>query len=478
MKTPEQILDRHVGRPLDAALEIVRRFGTGGAVDHAAMTWMARTSDAQAWLKFHYPGSSERDRFAAAVQLAEVATRAVPPFDTWVARIARLRPQWGVPRSGAQRPPMATDYDTPVLSLVLALWPIRKDPERLPETVEALRTRGRIPLHDAWDAAVALHDYPDIAFGLLGPPRYQPPPDGWCYGCREHPRGDRDDCRAHLDLVRVRRLNGQEQDARDAEVLAAIPPEAFLREESLPSCMVEWIAAGSEPPPGLWGTVDAVLGTPDAPEWGVAVAYLCADPKRHERALSALVSSVESSEDPAWSLKLLTKPANRALTGRGYFFGPGWGRDVRARKLLPLSRALLLRAVWPTTTWLELLKPRALWDDRPLDLHPDDDHERAFVAQQEVLAEGLLSWVLDADCGLRTRELALDALERLSPRGDGSWARALSKVQEPPRLARRARDVQKAMTEARGRTSDVELAIIDSLEIFLGSAFQPEGREP
>ena len=60
----------------------------------------------------------------------------------------------------------------------------------------------------------------------------------------------------------------------------------------------------------------------------------------------------------------------------------------------------------------------------------------------------------------------MDGLERLSPKGDGSWARALGKLKDEPVLAARARKVRQALKRNRG-LDDAELAIQDALELFL-----------
>jgi len=458
MKTPEQVLNHHEGKPLQAADELVRRFGESDP--SVARFWIDRVSGAQPYWDFDRI-SRDDARMRAAAQLVVLASQGTQPFEAWAQRITSTQPMWPDATARNATVTMVPVTDPHLLSLLLALWPHRADPLRLPDAVDRLRIM--IPPADAWACAMALFDYPDIAFALLGPPRYEPPPEGWCYGCPEHPRGDYH-CGAHLALVARRRGRKELHDWREDAVLAAIPDTAFLLEPSMPRAIIEWIASGA--PLGRWAPVEDALLRPETPEWTIAVACLCADPNQQARAVELLRIEVESAEDPNAVLLRLTKDPTKAFLGRGLFFGRGWGRDDRPRKLCPLSRALLLRGAWPVAVWTKLLKPPVFWGERPLDMHPDGDAERAIVAQQEVLAEGFLSLILDPTQPVQVRQTALDALERLSPRGNGSWARALSKVKDPPELKARAREVQRSLADERGRTTDAELAISDALEIF------------
>ena len=466
MRTPDEVMARHGDNLLDAAVELARRFEGTESFEAAAELWLARASDTGQFLAPGKAHSIDDPALAAATKLVLTATRGMEPFRTWVERATSEQKLMGKWRPDDARPPVGVAYSGPVLSLVVLLWPLRDRLSELPDQVARLRAERIIPVCDAWSAACDLCDYADLAFALLDGPTVKVSSD-----CDRTPRANTNWER--LALVFERRLKKLEPDDREQAILASVAPEEFLSETFSPALMLAWLAEGVPVPPGFWPGVRAA-SRGDTRQRLLAIRYLCADPDQQPRAVEWLAFAVDKAPSPGDMLSAL---ADRlGLFGRGAFFGRGWPREERSRKLVPLSRALLLRGAWPSKAWSTLLRPPFGWD-YPKNRHPAQDEERALVAQQEVLAEALLSFIRDAEAPELVRHRGLDALERLCPGGDGSWARALSTVKHPPQLARRAREVQKALRDSRGARMDVELAIVDAVEIFLGKLVegQPGG---
>ncbi len=466
MRTPDEVMARHGENLLDAAVELARRFEETTSFQAAAELWLARASDTGRFLAPGKADSIDDPALAAATKLVRAATRGTEPFGTWVERATSERKLMWKWRPDDAQPPVGVAYSGPVLSLVVLLWPLRDRLSELPEQVARLRAEQIIPAHDAWSAACDLCDYADLAFALLDGPTVEGPSD-----CDRTPRANTKWER--LALVFERRVKKLEPDDREQAILDSVTPEEFFMDTFNPVLMLAWLAEGVPVPPGFWPGVRAA-SRGDTRQRLLALRYLCADPDQQPRAVEWLAFAVDKAPSPGDVLSAL---ADRLGTfGRGTFFGPGWGRAQRPLKLVPLSRALLLRGCWPSKAWSTLLRPPFLWDP-PANLHPAQDEDRALIAQQEILAEALLSFIRDAEAPELVRHRGLDALERLCPGGDGSWARALSTVKQPPQLGRRAREVQKALRDSRGARMDVELAIVDAVEIFLGKLVerQPGG---
>ena len=445
MKTVDDVLLLHAGAPVDASIELVRRF-KGAELRAAADAWCARFSSEAPRLS-RFDVLDRAGRHEAFYVLVELATSDQEPLHSWVLR-ARTTEESGGTKGAAS-------YDTAVLSAVLFLWPHRARVGAFDGLLKEWAAG-----QDDWevaDVARALWDYPDLAFGMLGPPMYRAPPEGWCYGCGQHPRKLLDTCAPHVDVVR-RRRQAKLRTPQDDAVLEAIPGVALVRDPILVSRMVRWLWDGIEVPQPLWSAAEVSL-TGSWEDWSGAVRLMCASFAHRDRAVHLLATATSMTPDPTAALS----GVSNARRDRGVFVGPGWGRDARARRLAPLSRALLERGVWPTKTWLLSLED----DDHA---HETSREEHAHEWVREILADGLLAIARDVGASLTSRFRALDALERLMPGGHGGVAKALSSIESPPELQERARAVQRAFRAQRDGTLDAELAVADACEIFFASA--------
>ena len=440
MKTVANVLACHESAA-PAAKELCRRFTEADDRRAAALAWCEHFGAATPWPSL---GDHPSERaLASAHELLRLATAGYEPLSTWTGRAESKFWARGIGRE-------ATSHDATLLEFLLGLWPLRSCQGDWPVTFD--RWKQQAGMHDVWHVACDLADYPDLAFRLLGPLSYAPP-DGPCFGCGRHPRDPMTSGYAHFSVVVERAIAGCPPDPRDAEITQAIPPMAFFEEPELVRQLHRWFGSDRSVSPLIVEALELALQGPFAAS---AAALLCHRPDTRSRGVAGLADAVRAAPDLASVLRPVT--GDWILQG-GLFRGRGWGRKDRPRVLLPLTRALLQRGEWPAKTWCDLLHHEPVTG-------PDHLEDRAFDLQREVLAEGLLAVALDTTEPDAVRARALDGLERLSPKGDGSWARALGKLKDEPVLAARARKVRQALKRNRG-LDDAELAIQDALELFL-----------
>jgi len=450
---PAEIIEKRGSNAGEAAVELVRRYLDTERMDEAARLWCDRFGGKN--YDFGRGGGEPHSTARCVYELLAVAARDHVLLGKWV---LRCRDAESTKRNG----PGGEAYRSHLLSALIKLWPSRDRGEQYPDVLREWAAAQSNYL-DVVEVAEEFWDCPGLAYGMLGPIWYVAP-HGSCYGCAQHHRDPRDSGFGHLRVLARRRLERAVPVPEDDYVLQALPRHALLREPLLRLTLHAWLREGSEGPTELWEAVHQALqiGSPDSSN---ALAFLlCGPPEKQDLGLSFFLLSIRGSAEPANAFGF------GGFEGRihllGVFTGPGWGRARRPRRLLEISRALLERGVWPMKAWVDYVDEQRHDPDSP----EAERLEKRFEFVREILAEGLLSFAVDEQAPEEQRRRALDAIERLQPGGDGSWLRALPKVQSPPSLKSRARDVQRNVAAARGRPTDAELAIEDATEAFFGAA--------
>lgn len=460
MRTAEDVLAKHGSAVLPAALELARRFQDDDTRLAAAAAWCDHVSsvDSASW---EDSGHSYRDKeWEAAHELCAAAMGGHPVLGEWVQRAVRHIYMHGLMRREVR-------YSQPLIAALLTVWPDRATPLRFPELLEAWARRA--DQYERGDVAAALYDFPDVAFRILGP-LHGGDEEPACFGCDKHERRFGSRWCSHLDVVRLRRLHALPRDEREAAVLSAIPSSAYLDNTLLVLAARRWLRCGLNPPPTLAYAVEHARDLEPASEpWGAAVALLCSHRDWHEEGVRRLSEAVRASNSPKGILPSVAVTDVPRFGHEGLFVGRGWGKKERRKKLLPLVRAMLDRGCWSKGAWQASL---AIADEEAFDAGKavPDEPEAVLKRQQELLAEGLLDVALDGGCVAPRRRRALDALEVLAPGGDGSWVRALSKIESPPDLCRHANDVQRRLSQRRGAYTDPEFAIDDALDIMFAAS--------
>ena len=452
MTAVEKILHKHADDAVAAAVEVGKRYLDSDKLTDAAVAWCDFFADTSAVLS---KSSSRSDEEGAAVySLLKQVLGTVPILKGWVAKCESNTEANGEPRRC---------FNGPLMDLLLALSGHRKHLDGLEVSVENwARARS---LWTRFEVALELRAEAEFAFRLLGPVAYRPTTLE-CFGCTQHPRPPGDDGMAHLWLLHERRKAGCEPHDRDAAVWDELPVAALVEEPELLEVLRRWLNYGFEPPSKLEPELRSVLST-EAPthRWQNAVTLLCSYPDAvfRESAVAALASRIDVAPDPAGEWQLFFD-GRTGLRRRGLFTGNNWGRKKRSRQLLPLTRAFLRRRVWPSEPWAKALSPMMGCGSAD-----DDCGER----QREVLAEGLLDVAKSDVYPVPQRTLALEAIGALRPHGNGSWARALDKVKEPPALVELAKGVQRSIGKRRPFNLDPQLAISRACEIFFDTAAEP-----
>jgi hypothetical protein len=441
MKTIDQVLE-DVPDHLAAADELVRRFSSDdSALREAAQRWIDRASKAGEAAPLV---NGEERAVRHAHRLVEQATTGTEPLHDWALRARRKRYRWGL---GDSR----EEYDLALLNVAIWVWPHRMEKAAWPVRLEAwgrlvaqpcsnCTARGQrcaSGAHAPLQAALALADYPDLAYRMVAP-------------AMADRRLAGDALAVCLALERMARPGLVEP--RDQECIDDFGARRIMSDLlSLPA-LLRVVREGKRELSWLWSSVETALGIED--EWPVAVAILCADRQHQDRAVAVLASAVQGSADPLAPLERAIRGRPLTLSGIALLTGPGWGRERLASKLKPLTRALVARRVWPVDLIREALPPQAA----------DAEHaDQAFETMRDVLAEACLSIARDSSEALAPRELALDALERLSPRNE-SFVRALSKLKDVGSIWDRARRAQKGLQC--GEEVDAELAVADACEML------------
>jgi hypothetical protein len=450
MKTPKEILAKHAEDAVAAAMEFRGRGFEGQRLTDAAIAWCDHFSGRPGVLGAK-PFGAEND--AAVWSVLAAAFEAQPPLADWVAAAREERE--------AAAGDATYSYNWSLMNLLLVLWEHRGSVAALRHVAETWASLQSCA--DRFEAARGLAAYPLLAYGLIGPLEYRATSLP-CFGCTKHPRPVGDDGAPHLWLLYRRRTMGCEPHGLDDEVLERIPAGALVEEPGLTAVMMLWLNGELEPPTTLGPQLlAAISGRARGPTWRNAIGLLCGypDDRSHEHAVDAITRMVAQARDPAREWRELFEGAAGMLR-YGLFTGARWGRKIRREKLLPLARAFLDRGVWPAGAWTSALRPR-------LGAAPPESDGDVGERQREVLAEGLLAIAKDDAEPEWRRRLALRAIGELRPGGDGSHARALSKVHGPATVTAEARRVQRRLRERTDRV-DAELAIEDACALFFGEA--------
>jgi hypothetical protein len=462
MSSIEEVLAKDLGW-IATADELVRRFGQDhDRLREAAALWIEQAAASGVPEPLD---SSSNERLKSAYLLVEQATVGSQPLHEWARRARRTRFYWGSGRWGVI-------YDASLLNIVVWLWPHRAASER--ERLDQLARWGASVAQPcsrhlaqgtpcdggglpALLGALALSDFPDLAYAVVAPVEADP----------------RLSASGFSAAVALRRLSlPGPLDARDEQALRGFGVQNALTNRTTLHTFLEFAGESRHEMAWLWSEVRAALEVPVA--WGGAIAGLCASPRHQEQAISLLAAAMRDGVDPVEPLRR----ACHALPplGKDLFDGPGWGRDKFAKKLRPLTRALVDRGVWPIdvlkkclprrppeptkpTTTANASEPIEPWTERK-----QDGVEQKFERMRAMLAEAMLQIGLDDTEQTERRLKALDSLERLSPE-DQSFRQALSKLQHADELvARRARAVQRELDRA--KHADAELAVLDACEIL------------
>jgi hypothetical protein len=447
MKTIEDVL-AGVDDPLQAAHEIDRRFSKDhSAQREAAMQWIEFVSRDRR----PFPLGEERRTSnylpleRSAHRLIEQATTGQEPLHGWATK-AHTTEWWrGIEKE-------QDVYDVTLLNIIVWLWPHRGNPLSWPERMAEWSQHAAKPRR-GWlgdfqsrrdDAVPVLHGalalaaHPDVAYPMVK-------------ALKGDTRLATDDYEVAVGLRRM--ASPEDADPRDEFTVREFGVRRLLREAGSGLAWGElrgFARKGRRDAAWLWADVDAALEVPA--EWAAGVSLLLASTLRQHRGVRLLAEAVIAGEDPVAPISRVEAHVPFPDT---LFEGPGWGRDVFARKLQPLSRALVGRRVWP----LDAL--RACFPSPPTDDNREDD---AFERMRELLSEACLGVALDDGVERTERVRSLDALERLAPRGD-SYVKALSKLKgEDARIWDAARNAQRAIEQR--YTSDSELAVRDACEIL------------
>jgi hypothetical protein len=444
MKTPDEIIERYAGNRWKAAIEIARRFGERSEFVAAARRWCevcAADTSAQDYREFG-------DAAEACFRILDAVCPADAPFRLhWMNRARET-----VTINGATKQRAIAG----VVSALVALWPHRESFDRFEAVLAKWATQSSMWARG--DLAVAFCDRPELVHLVLGPAKYSPRiAHGHCSNCGKDHDGVQDEptlaCWLYLQVARERIARRCEPDPIDTVAFDAIPVEHLLSDTFLVMGLHQW----PEFPPRVWDAVEHALHSGQWHPWTEAVALLSTsnDAQRRARAVSILASAVASSDsDPLAPF--------RHFHGRqaGMYLGRGWGRRARREVLLPLTRELLRRGVWPYVWFRGAVDAKER--DEPNAVPGVDERASPAELVREILAEALLAEAKDDTLPVESRRQSIQALGLLEPGGDGSWARALRAFDGP--LGEDALRAAAQMRERRTGALDPEIAMEDACE--------------
>jgi hypothetical protein len=476
MPTPDELLERHAQNPLEGARRLVARYGSDPAFASAALRWCQNASVRGLGTLEGEPRRKQEQTRAVLALLA--ATSAPESFFGQLLETARGKPS-------ADKESDGTCFA--LLACLVELWP-QRDSSHV-QLGQALLSWAHSPVgrQQADAISLTLAEFPELAYGMLGPVPQTIDTSGPCRRCGKMHTSSPEDFAMFselwhpLQLLQHRQRRALSPHALDQETLQSLPVDLVLQDPFTTGILREMHVAGQELPAKLLVAAEAALAATD-PRLGSAEPrvffnsfyLLSAMDQKRELAINSLAAWCSV---PAW-VRVTPFPEKLLLllehSWRGIFTGHGFGRDDRARKLLPLSRAFLGQGLWPTKLWGSWLRAKGT-GTIPFDqLAERKLIEASEEATREVLGEALLSYALDANEATQVRLAALDAIELLVPGGDGSIIRALAKV-DPVELKTRAKGVQQAMKRRRGAPLDPELGIQDACERFLPVMLQKAG---
>jgi hypothetical protein len=451
LNTADDRFRRFATEPCGLARRLCRELSHDAAeLQQAAIRWCD-------WVSSLQPIPDMEDA-ESTYQLLTAASSGSPVFQSWVslARGERRNPERDA----------GSEYDGILLSALLSLWPARHQPElyqgRLCAWAQAFvladehdERRARAPL----SVAFSLCSFPEVAYALV-----QRAPS-----TRRAAPVQKDPALALASLALFRRLQCCEPHELDGEALARPSAAQYLGRESLRQLLRELLARGKAVPESLWPEIDRILGGERDEAWYQALALLTGYLPRQADAVELMANALQSDPDPAEELERMSG----VIAGVGSpFRGHGWKRQELGRKLLPIARALLARRVWPTSTWLDCLRP---CDDESALQGAEERMERQYDRVKRVLGEALLERASDPEESRERRIRAIGAIGRLAPAGDTNLLRALGRFYDDFALRRAAKDAQREARErARAGHIDGELCVMDAWEHFAGSAAEQE----
>jgi hypothetical protein len=456
MRDPEVLLAKQPEAPLEVARQLVLRFSGDPRFPSLARRWCERASAEGVGATGGTFTANEVETLAVLI-LMEATTE---PQTLHALFLEAARKEYNESRSSR------SNNTFHLLLGLIDLW--RQRACSAAELASAMITwaqRSGNSFH-ARGAALSLYEYHDIAYDLLGPVPKQVEQNQTCGSC-----GKVHFQRAYSVLepflaLRLRRADRRcEPVSRDEDVLRQLPSGLILGDELLIRPLRRLVDVRLEIPTHI---LEAAEQARSAQEWAPflnALLLLFAVDSRRDATIERFAAWI--AEQPRLEEVLSNDPARSLLNfpWSGVFTGRGFARDARPRKLLPASRAFLRRGLWPTklwTQWLNASPQVGSHDDPAIERNLE---EAAMEATREILGDALLSFFLNAQERSPVRIAALEAIELLSPGGDGSIIRALLKV-ETKELRTRAKQVQSALKK-RSLPLDAELGIQDACEFFL-----------
>jgi hypothetical protein len=358
-------------------------------------------------------------------------------------------------------------YDATLLSAILAVWPVREHvneyPSRLRNWALAITLvpfRADVPLQ----LAEGLYEFADVAYFLI-----EHPPLGRC----TH-EFQREPLFAQASLALTRRLRGCEPCDRDASALEKPSGAQYLAHNDLLFLLRRLLGSGKDVPQQLWPEVEHIIAGPRLEGWYRALSLLVASAPHQAGAVEHMAASVREHVDPAHAVRLLSG----AIAGAGSpFTGVGWGRKGLGRKLLPISRVLLARGVWPTAALLACVTP----DARDPQAYAETGDEPLYERVKDILGEALLERARDVALPVLARRRAIRALGMLAPTGEGAnRIRALGQLKEDPitRPAVRIAECEQRDRSRKRAALDGETCIMDAWEHVMSEEPEPTMVEP
>jgi hypothetical protein len=173
--------------------------------------------------------------------------------------------------------------------------------------------------------------------------------------------------------------------------------------------------------------------------WGHALELLLWIPHRTDDVVPALLKAWEQAHDDDQFIAALPYE----LLGER---PPGWGREARAKRLMPLAYAMLSAGRWNNKIWHRILPSPGKGGD-------------ADELVRSILGEALLAIARDTT---KSRDLRVGTLKAIARLGRGDLGSALATVDLPE-----AADAARALAKTtKGHPVDPGLGILDALEEF------------
>lgn len=448
-KALESILSRHEGNPIKAAREVVGRFESADNFGALASEWcqcaerILRTDPSTANTAFNETEAPAIHRLLLATCSADTL------FLQWVLLTKE--------RTSA----LKGDPDG-LMKALLACWSHRESPTKLGS--EVIQWTSSTERKICTPVALALYEYPEVAYAVLGPIPPPPDPSSPCDSCGKVHEKATHQARywPYLELRETRAEKGCPEHELDTQCLLNLPTEFLTGHVVVARSMRSMLQLGVEIPDRFFDAAGKHMYK-DWEHFAAAYLLFTATEPRRSTALARLAQWIKgAAELHEWFAH--PQVHHQFLHyWSGIFTGPGLGRDNRPSKLLPVSRAFLEKQYWPTEHWERWLHRRESADSA--ESKRNQPYEPNFENVREVLAEALLSYALATDECVRVREGAIEAIGILVPGGNGSVGRALSKV-ERPSLREKAKTVQKRLSKHRSQLPAAEFAIEDALIPF------------